>query len=290
MPRAKPRGEKGRWKCLASRAAPRSAAAEPRMRSGFAVMLIVIFTAMIFARRFVEVERLGFPAVVPALEVFRAYDEGIIFKLRTYWPFYIGFFVGLGIAIYSTLVYFIPGFPVYFAWGQFWWGAWDAFWKSLNPSISDWWMFVPGLNMLFFIMPLDVSASVCIWTGFKSIVWPFIVVGLGWVAPGASPDAAPVNLGFFTFASAFALGFWTLVFALPTLRASLRSLGAKSSEEALVDKLAWCGFAAGWLLYILIFAALGAHVGFMLLFLILLALAFIGHQRISAETGSWYGP
>ncbi|MCC6051301.1 MAG: OPT/YSL family transporter [Thermofilum sp.] len=256
----------------------------------FSVMLIVIFSAAIFARRFVEVERLGFPAVVPAIEVFRRYEEKTLFKLRENWPFYVGFAAGFAIAIYSTLVYFIPGFPVYFAWGQFWWGDWEKFWKSLNPSISDWWMFVPSLNMLFFIMPLDVAASICIWTGFKSIVWPFIVVGAGWVAPGASPDAGPVNLGYFTFASAFALGFWTLVFALPTLRASLRSLRAKSGEEVLIDKLAWIGFAAGWLIYILIFAALGAHAGFMLMFLILLFLALTGHQRISAETGSWYGP
>jgi len=255
----------------------------------FSIMLIVVFSAAIFARRFVEVERLGFPAVVPAIEVFRRYEEKTLFKLRENWPLYIGFAVGLIIAVYSMLPYYIPGFTAYFAWGQFWWGDWERFWKSLNPSISDWWMFVPSLNALFFIMPLDVAASVCIWTGFKSIVWPFIVVGAGWVAPGASPDTGPVNLGYFTFACAFGLGLWTLVFALPTLRASLKSLRVKSSEVERFEKLAWIGFAAGWLIYILIFAALGAHVGFTLMFLILLFLAFTGHQRISAETGSWYG-
>jgi hypothetical protein len=255
----------------------------------FSVMLITIFSAAIFARRFVEVERLGFPAVVPAIEVFRRYEEKTLFKLRENWPFYVGFAIGIAIAIYSMIPYFVPGFVAYFAWGQFYWTDWEKFWKSLNPSIMEWWMFVPSLNVLFFIMPLDVGASVCIWTAFKSIVWPFIAVGTGVIAPGSHPDSGPVKLTYFTYASSFALGLWALVFALPTLRASLRSLRAKSGEEVLLDKLAWIGFAAGWLIYLLVFLALGAHAGFLLLFLVLLFIGTTGHQRISAETGSWYG-
>jgi len=45
----------------------------------------------------------------------------------------------------------------------------------------------------------------------------------------------------------------------------------------LIGKLAWMGFIAGWLIYILLFAALSAHVGFMNMFLILLFLVFTGH-------------
>ena len=61
------------------------------------------------------------------------------------------------------------------------------------------------------------------------------------------------------------------------MRASLRGLRVKSSEEMLIGKLAWMGFIAGWPIYILLFAALSAHVGFMNMFLILLFLVFTGH-------------
>jgi len=256
----------------------------------FSLMLMVIFTAAIYVRRFVEVERLAFPAVIPSIVVLRSYEEGTLFSKQN-WPFYVGFAAGIAIAIYSTLVYFIPGFPVFFAWGQFYWTDWEKFWKSLNPSIAEWWMFVPSLNMLFFIMPLDVAASICIWTFIKSIVLPFIAVGAGWIAPGQPVAAGPFDPTFFSFASIIAFGLWALVFGWKTLYAGFRSVWAKGEVigGTLAERLLWIGLLGSWVLYFLLFLALGANPGLLLLFLIITFLGFAGHTRLVAETGSWYG-
>lgn len=255
----------------------------------FTLILMSIFTAAIYVRRFVEVERLAFPEVIPAIEVIRSYEGKRLFS-KAYWPFYVGFAVGFAIAIYSTLSYFIPGFPVYFAWGQFYWTDWEKFWKSLNPSISEWWMFVPSLNMLFFIMPLDVAASITIWTFVKSIVIPFIAVWAGWITPGQPVAAGPFDPGFFAYACIIAFGLWTIVFGWKTLYAGFKGLWAKGETigGALSERLLWAGFLGSWILYFLIFLGLGANAGLLLFFLLIAFLGFTGHTRLVAETGSWY--
>ncbi|MEM2410629.1 MAG: DUF6785 family protein, partial [Thermofilaceae archaeon] len=241
-------------------------------------------------RPFVEVERLTFPAVMPAVQVLRMGQESSLTSFGRSKLFYIGFIIGLIIALQSTLNYIWPAFPVFFAWGQIYLSGWDAFLKGINPSIMEWWMFIPADTIMFFLAPIDVTASVAIWTGFKSLIWPFIAVGAGLISPGASPDAGPIKPG--TFSSlhvTFALGIWSIIFGWKTWSDSFKRLYKRAATEPgrLDERLIWTGLLGSYFIYLLFFAALGAHAGFVLLFLILLYFTLIGHARIWGETGQW---
>ncbi|MEM2298751.1 MAG: DUF6785 family protein [Thermofilaceae archaeon] len=256
----------------------------------FIFLLMGIFTAQTMIRPFVEVERLTFPAVMPAVQVLRMGQESSLTSFGRSKLFYIGFIIGLIIALQSTLNYIWPAFPVFFAWGQIYLSGWDAFLKGINPSIMEWWMFIPADTIMFFLAPIDVTASVAIWTGFKSLIWPFIAVGAGLISPGASPDAGPIKPG--TFSSlhvTFALGIWSIIFGWKTWSDSFKRLYKRAATEPgrLDERLIWTGLLGSYFTYLLFFAALGAHAGFVLLFLILLYFALIGHARIWGETGQW---
>lgn len=256
----------------------------------FIFLLMCIFTAQTMIRPFVEVERLTFPAVMPAVQVLRMGQESTLTSFGRSKLFYIGFIIGLIIALQSTLNYIWPAFPVFFAWGQIYLSGWDAFLKGINPSIMEWWMFIPADTIMFFLAPIDVTASVAIWTGFKSLIWPFIAVGAGLISPGASPDAGPIKPG--TFSSlhvTFALGIWSIIFGWKTWSDSFKRLYKRAATEPgrLDERLIWTGLLGSYFAYLLFFAALGAHAGFVLLFLILLYFALIGHARIWGETGQW---
>ncbi|MEM2677969.1 MAG: DUF6785 family protein, partial [Thermofilaceae archaeon] len=256
----------------------------------FIFLLMGIFTAQTMIRPFVEVERLTFPAVMPAVQVLRMGQESSLTSFGRSKLFYIGFIIGLIIALQSTLNYIWPAFPVFFAWGQIYLSGWDAFLKGINPSIMEWWMFIPADTIMFFLAPIDVTASVAIWTGFKSLIWPFIAVGAGLISPGASPDAGPIKPG--TFSSlhvTFALGIWSIIFGWKTWSDSFKRLYKRAATEPgrLDERLIWTGLLGSYFIYLLFFAALGAHAGFVLLFLILLYFTLIGHARIWGETGQW---
>ncbi len=255
----------------------------------FLFLLLCIFTALTMVRPFVEVERLTFPGVVPAIQTIKMGQESRLLKIGESKLFYIGFIIGFIIAIQSTLNYIWPIFPVFFAWGQIYLTGWDAFWKSINPSVMDWWMFIPADTIMFFIAPIDVTASVAIWTGFKSLVWPFIAVGAGLVARGAHPDTGPISLGAFCSFASFFLGVWAVVFGWKIWSESFRGLfrAATSEPGRLNERLIWSGLLISYFLYFLFFLALGAHAGFLLLFLLLFYFSLIGHARIWAETGQW---
>ena len=258
----------------------------------FVFLLMCIFTALTMIRPFIEVERLTFPAVMPAVHTLRIAQESVLTSFGRSKLFYIFFILGLAVAFYSTINYIYPLFPVFFAWGQIYLTGWDAFLKSINPSIQEWWMFIPADTIMFFLAPIDVTASVAVWTGFKSLVWPFIAVGAGLISPGAGPDSGPIKPGWFSSLHVtFALGLWAVIFKWDVWSSSFKSLfkglKASASEGRLSEQLIWAGLIGSWLIYLIIFVALGAHAGFLLLFLLLSFFALVGHARIWAETGQW---
>jgi hypothetical protein len=258
----------------------------------FVFLLMCIFTALTMIRPYIEVERLTFPAVMPAVHTLRIAQESALTSFGRSKLFYIFFIFGLAVAFYSTINYIYPLFPVFFAWGQIYLTGWDAFLKSINPSIQEWWMFIPADTIMFFLAPIDVTASVAIWTGFKSLVWPFIAVGAGLISPGAGPDSGPIKPGWFSSTHVtLALGLWAIIFKWDVWSSSFKSLfkGLKGSagEGRLSEQMIWAGLIGSWLIYLLIFVALGAHAGFLLLFLLLFFFALVGHARIWAETGQW---
>lgn len=255
----------------------------------FLFLLMCIFTALTMIRPFVEVERLVFPGVVPAIQTIRMGQESKLTKFAESKLFYVGFVIGFLIALQSTLNYIWPAFPVFFAWGQIYLTWWDAFWKSINPSVMDWWMFIPVDLIMFFLAPLDVTASVAIWTGVKSLIWPFVAVGAGLVAPGAHPDSGPISLGAFCSYAAFSLGIWAIVFGWKIWSESFKGLFRATVREPgkLNERLIWSGLIISYVLYFIFFVALGAHPGFLLLFLLLFYFSLVGHARIWAETGQW---
>jgi hypothetical protein len=258
----------------------------------FVFMLMSIFAALTMVRPFIEVEKLTFPAVMPAVQTLRMGQESTLTSFAKSRIFYIAFIVGLFIAFQSTINYIYPLFPVFFAWGQIYLTGWDVFLKSINPSIMEWWMFIPVDTIMFFLAPIDITASVAIWTGFKSLVWPFIATGTGLITWGAHPDAGPIKPGWFSSLHVtFALGLWAIIFRWDVWSSSFKSLFKSLKESAaegkLSERMIWIGLIGSWLVYLLIFVALGAHAGFLLLFLLLFFFALVGHARIWAETGQW---
>lgn len=256
----------------------------------FIFLLLCIFTTLTMIRPFVEVERLTFPAVTPAVQVLKMGQESSLTSFAKSKLFHIGFIIGFLIALQSTLNYIWPVFPVFFAWGQIYLSGWDAFLKGINPSIMEWWMFIPVDTIIFFLAPIDVTASVAIWTGFKSLIWPFIAVGAGLISPGAHPDAGSIKPGTFSALHVtFALGIWSIIFGWKTWSDSFKRLYKKATTEPgrLDERLIWAGLMGSYLIYLLFFVGLGAHAGFVLLFLILFYFALVGHARIWAETGQW---
>jgi hypothetical protein len=72
-----------------------------------------------------------------------------------------------------------------------------------------------------------------------------------------------------------------------SFKSLFKGLKGSAGEGRLSEQMIWAGLIGSWLIYLLIFVALGAHAGFLLLFLLLFFFALVGHARIWAETGQW---
>ena len=205
-------------------------------------LLIQLFWTWIIKEQFVKVEKLSFPSVLPVVEVIKYSEERPLTNIGYHKLFYIGLILGFLISIPFTINYVIPIFPVYAAYGQVYLKGWHEFWKGINPSIREWWMFISADMIVFFLAPLDVSFSVTLWTGFVALIWPFIAVGAGLVRPGQHAGwGGPVPLWRFSlYGVTLALGFWAIIFGLRTYIASLRR--AFKKEEVSQEKFQCPGY------------------------------------------------
>ncbi len=260
----------------------------------FSFLLLNLFAGLAIKEQYIEVEKLPFPAIIPATEVLKYEEEGTLLNFAKQKLFYIGFLIGFLVAFQSTINYIYPIFPTFFAWGQIYLTGWQEFWKGINPSISEWWMFVPVDMLIFYLAPLDVSLSVSIWTGFKALIWPFIAIGLGFIQPGQNPNAGPVKLFHFSyFWVPFALGLWAIIYRYDLWIGYIKKCLGMVKEEVvpgkLPTKMIMFGLVGSFLLYLILFATLGAHVGYLILFEILWFFTLIVMARVWAETGQWPG-
>ncbi len=258
-------------------------------------LLLQFFLTWIIKEQYVKVEKLPFPSVLPVVETIRYNETQPLTAVGFHKYFYIGLILGLLVSIPCTINYIVPLFPVFFAYGQIYLTAWRDFWKGVNPSISEWWMFISADMVVFFLAPLDVSFSVTLWTGFVSLIWPFIAVGAGLVPPGKHAGwGGPVPLWRFSqYAVTLALGFWAIVFGFRTYWNSLKEAFARkaSSEEPgrIPMIIPWAGFIAVALIYIIFWSAIGANPGLLILMLILWVFFMLTYARVYAETGQWAG-
>ena len=260
----------------------------------FAYVLANIFTGLFIKEQFIEVERLTFPAVLPATEVLKYHEEGTLLNFGKQKVFYLGWIIGFIVAFFSTINYFIPWFPVFFAWGQYYLTWWDKFLKGINPSIGEWWMFVPVDMIMFYLAPIDVSLSTTIWTGFKALIWPFLAIALGYIQPGQNANAGPVKpLHFSLYHATIAIGFWALIFKADVWIKGLKKFLGMEKEEVkpgrLSWKIIWLGLIGSYLLWFLLFVGLGAgaYAGYLIIFFILYFIIGVGSARVWAETGQW---
>ena len=258
----------------------------------FFFMLMTLFTALSIKEQFVEVEKLPFPGVIPASEVLKMQEEGSLLSFAKQKWFYIGWVLGFLLAFYSTVNYFYPLFPVFFAWGQIYMTDLDKFLKGINPSIQEWWMFIPIDTMVFFLAPLDVSLSVSIWTGFKALIYPFIAIALGWIQPGQSTNAGPFKIvNFSLYHGTLAIGLWALLFRydvwIKMFKSLTESVKEKLPEGKLDKRVIILGLIGSYLLNLILFASLGAHVGYLFLYLVFFFITTVGAARIWSETGQW---
>ncbi|MCC6005891.1 MAG: hypothetical protein LM590_16255 [Thermofilum sp.] len=257
----------------------------------FIFLTMCVFAALVMIRPFIEVEKLTFPSAVVITQTFKLGQESALTSFAKNKAFYIFFIVGLAIAVQSTINYFYPILPVWYVWGRIPLVPLDQFLRSLNPSIQEWWALSPSDAIMLFIAPLDVTASAVIWGIFKCIIWPFIAVGSGLIPRGAHPDTGPIKLGWFVGNTLLALGFWSVIFRWDVWSSSFKSLfkGAwkAAGEGRLSERMMWAGLVGSWLIYLLLFVALGAHAGFVLLFLLIYFFAFVGQCKVWGECSMW---
>ena len=258
-------------------------------------LLWKLFWVWIIKEQFVKVERLSFPSVIPVTEMIKYSETQPLTKVGFHKIFYIGLIIGFIISIPFTINYVIPIFPVYAAYGQIYLKGWHDFWHGINPSISEWWMFISADMIVFILAPLDVSFSVTIWTGFVSLVWPFIAVGAGLVRPGQNPGwSGPCPLWKFgrNYAT-LAIGFWALVFGARIYGRTLREAFGKAKKERVPGEipmsLPWIGFIVITIIWLALWGALGANVGLLIIMFIFYIFLATAYARVVAETGQWPG-
>jgi len=261
----------------------------------FAMFLLIIyllynfFLATVAREQFVKVEKLPFPGVVPVVELTKISKVSSIIENKI---LYLGIILGFLNSLITTINYITPMFRVFFAYGQIYFDAWDAFWRGLNPSTADWWMFIMADAAVFYLAPLDVSATTTIWLGLMTLIYPFIAVGAGWVTPGKNPGyTGPFHWRYLAlYCVPVALGLWSLIFGYKTYIGSLKKAfgkGGSRAEEGEIPPLwAWGGLIGTLLIWLILWLGMGAS-GLVILVLILSIFIHLGQARVYAETGQW---
>jgi len=261
----------------------------------FAMFLMIIyllyqfFLATVASEQFVKVEKLPFPGVVPVVELTKISKISSITENKI---LYLGIILGFLNSLITTINYITPMFKVFFAYGQIYFDAWDKFWRGLNPSTGDWWMFIMADTAVFYLAPLDVSATSTIWLGIMTLIYPFIAVGAGWVTPGKNPGwTGPFQWRFMSlYCVPLALGLWSLIFGYKVYIGSLKKAFEKRSgaaEEGEIPPLwAWGGLIGVLLIWLILWLGIGAS-GLVILVAILSIFITLGQARVYAETGQW---
>jgi len=256
-------------------------------------LLLVFFLATIIREYHVKVEKIPFPNVLPVVEVVKyGVVEKSLFQIGKMIPFYVGFIIGLIVAGISVMNYIAPIFPIFFAWGQYYLGpTLGRFLRSVCPSISGWWMFIPADVAVFYLAPLDVLFTGTLWTFLGAIILPIVFVSAGVVPAGRNVAwSGPFQWGRIgRYYVPIAIGIFAIIFGFKTYKESLMKAirGEKPEPGEISPLLMWGGFIVIFIIYIAVWSYIGAPAIVAFVALLVWMLDSIGSAKIVGESGTW---
>jgi len=278
----------------------------------FAIMFLLtqLFTMAVFRKKFLEIDKVPFPHMVPATEIIRLGTEyetpeskyPRIFGFRKLKYFWFGWLVGLFVAAPLTINYWFPFFPVFHCWGQVYMDRWINPWlEGLNLHLTGVWILSPADIAVMYFAPMDILITIVLFDFVSYFLYPIIGTLTGYMKPGVSPWSywmgeegwafMPGNFGISLGGIYIGLALWVIISGWRPLTQSLGNAirRVKPSEGDIPDSWAWFGFIITWLLMIAFWLASGmGPIIFWAVFLTILLL--LGHTYIWGENpGGYFG-
>ncbi|MEM2563894.1 MAG: DUF6784 domain-containing protein [Candidatus Bathyarchaeia archaeon] len=260
---------------------------------------IIICLASIFQRKFIYIDRLPFPSVVPAIVTVDLYDRKVngsraIIKDKWIW---LGWIFGAIWAGPMTINMFYPLIPREHVFGRV---PLDA---QLAPIFSPyhvegWWFIDPHTTVWYTIMPLDVLASIAIFDIIFYWIYPLAAHFTGAMAPGVSAwsyywgDVAPGMAWLHMEHTGvwIGIGLWMIISGWKYLKDSFsRAIKGVSSSIPgdISDRALWITFILLWIIWMVIWVASGANIGVLIFTAVLYSVTMIGQMWVQSHNIEW---
>lgn len=260
---------------------------------------IIICIASLFQRRFIYVDRLPFPSVMPAVVMVDLYDQKVngrrrLFKDKWLW---IGWILGAIWAGPMTINMFYPLIPREHVFGRV---PLDAVLAPIfGPyHIEGWWFIDPHTTMWYTIMPTDVLASIAIFDIIFYWIYPAIAHFTGSMAPGVSAWSyywgdVPGGAAWLQMQQTgcfIGTGLWIIITSWRYFKDSIsRAIkgSASSTEEDVSDRTLWATFIGLWIVWLALWLASGANFGVLIFSAVLFSVTIIGSLWVQSHNIEW---
>ena len=256
--------------------------------------LMGFFHAAVLRLQYVKKEKMPFPMFVPMNEMLSRYEKGTFGSYLKSMSLLIGLVLGILVGVLGALNYIYKFTQVFYAFGQFyqpWIG--DILSAISQQTIGGWWMLIPADVACFYLAPLDILSSMVVMLVVFIILYPLVLVNTGVIAPGTGTNwGGPFPfVPFIIYYAPIAVGLWAVVFGYKIYGESIKRAiqRAKAGEGELSDLLVWAGFIGTWLLWLIIWAALGGNVIALIASFAVYLLYTWGIVGVNAATGTWCG-
>jgi len=260
---------------------------------------IIVCLATVFQRKFVYIDRLPFPSVVPGVVVVELYSQKVngsrrLFKDKWLW---LGWIFGAIWAGPMTINMFYPLIPREHVFGRV------PLAKALAPifkpyHVEGWWFIDPHTTIWYTIMPIDVLASIAIFDIIFYWIYPLAAHFSGAMAPGVSawayywgnvgPGAAWLQMEH--VGCWIGIGIWIILSSWKYLKESItraiKGLPPQFSGDV-PDRVLWLTFTLLWIIWIAIWIASGAHLGVLIFAAILWSITMIGQMWTQSHNVEW---
>ncbi|MEM2293856.1 MAG: DUF6785 family protein [Candidatus Bathyarchaeia archaeon] len=261
-----------------------------------------IFLMEIFRKKFIEIDKLSYPAVMPSFEIIRmattissSESKGLptLFDIKQNKWFWIGFFtLGLAFGIPSVLAYTFPelGIPPFACAGRFPIYPLADFFATNPWHIAGDARWVPTDCFLMFLVPMDILATHILYQFICYIIWPIIATSVGIMAPGVPAStywtaAGPFRPLLFSASVLIGLGIWIPILAWRHIKDSLvKAFKVRETPEGDVPALwAWIGLIVSGILLFVLGLAIGINALIMFLTLLIASIIYIGRSYFLGE-------
>jgi len=260
--------------------------------------LFNIFLMEIFRRRFIEVEKLPYPAMLPVTMLINysimesPEKKPLLFNFKENKFFYLGFILGLLYAIPIIATYLWPelGIPAFYCAGRFPIYPLASFFATNPFHIVGDSRFVLCDFLVLYLLPMDVLRTLVLWQIIAFVIWPIIGSVTGIMAPGVSGWAylrvsGPFRPLAFSNYSLLGLGVGVIVLNLKYIIDYINKSIKRESVPVEDVPYHWgfYGFIVAAILYFCIGLALGVPIAIMIVIFILHILLNVGYSYFIGE-------